>query len=321
MSTPSSMSSGWLAAAFIAGVKRRANIPTSDEAWTTADFLAYANDAMVSYIAPLLRRLSEEFFVTDLDTTVTSGTAAYRISNRALGEALRDVQYTVSGGYQSMLRRSPQELSGSQSSGTFPVFYLRDDKVVLVPTPANSTDVLRIKAMLRPNKVVASDRVFNVESVGSGTAVLGRIDGDTSGDDAADFFNSNASSGRVDIIRPLPGFRSIVIDTVATFSTVTATFTSGTSITDLLTVGDYVCIAGEAPMPQLPAELHPLLAQEVACAVLRASGDAAGLGMAEKERDRLEGIAIGLLSPRTENQPRYVSNKHGVGVNIRRRVF
>jgi hypothetical protein len=125
----------------------------------------------------------------------------------------------------------------------------------------------------------------------------------------------------VDIIRPLPGFRSIVIDTVATFSSATATFSSGTTITNQLAVGDYVCIAGESPMPQLPAELHPLLAQETACACLRASGDSAGLAMAEKERDRLEAIAVGLFAPRTENQPRYVQNKHGVGVTIRRRVF
>jgi hypothetical protein len=175
--------------------------------------------------------------------------------------------------------------------------------------------------MLRPNKIVAASKVFNVESVGSGTAVLGRIDGDTTGDNAATFFNANSDSGKVDIIRPKPGFRPVAIDTVATFSSATATFSDGTAITSQLSVGDYVCIAGEAPMAQLPAELHPLLAQDVACAVLRASGDAAGLALAEKERDRLEAYAVGLFAPRTENQPRYVSNKHGVGVTIRRRVW
>lgn len=318
------MVSGWLAAAFIAGVKRRANIPTSAESWTAADFLLYANDSMRGYIVPFMRRLSEEFFVTTFDTTVASGTASYRVSFRALGEELRDVQYSDGqGGFVSLVRIEPDEGSSylAQTGSNPPRYYLQDDKIVLVPTPNNSTDTLRVKTLLRPNSIVASDRVFNVESVGTGQAVLGRIDGDTSGDDAATFFNVNADQGLVDIIRPKPGFRSMVLDTTATFSTVTATFSSGTAVTDLLTVGDFVCIAGEAPMPQLPAELHPLLAQDVACAVLRASGDVAGLAVAEKERDRLEMVALGLFSPRTENQPRYVTNRYGVGVTLRRRLW
>lgn len=314
------MVSGWLATAFVASVKRRASLPTSSESWDVAAFLSQANESMVSYIHPLLRRLSEEFFVSDFDTTVTSGTASYRTSYRALGEALRDVLYDDGSGFASMVRKEPRDLAGSTSPASSKLFYLQDDKIVLVPTPNNSTNTLRIKAMVRPNKVVQATRVFNVESVGSGTVVLGRIDGDASGDDAATFFNANADSGQVDIIRPKPGFRSIVIDTVATFSTNAATFISGTAITTQMAIGDFVCIAGEAPMPQLPAELHPLLAQEVACAVLR-STRVADLAAAEKERDRLEAIAVGLFSPRTQNQPRYVTNKHGIGVSIRRKVF
>jgi hypothetical protein len=304
----------WLFDETISGLKRRANIPTSSESWTAADFRAYANDSMRGYILPLLRRLSEEFFVTTLDTTVTSGTAAYRISYRALGEALRDVQFSDgAGGYRSLHRIEPHQGSSylAQAGGLADRYYLQDDKVVLLPTPASSTDVLRVKAMVRPNKLVATSGVYKVTVVGATTLTVTPLDTSVTANAATTL----GASPTIDIIKGQPGFRHIALDLSATISTNTVTCT-----TTGVSVGDYVCTAEESPVAQIPAELHPLLAQDIACAVLRAS-NSPSLGPAEAERNRLESIAMGLFSPRTENQPRYVTNRHGPGLSIRRRVI
>lgn len=302
----------WLFDETISGLKRRANISTSAESWAAADFRAYANDAMRGYILPLIRRLGEEFFVTVLDTTVTSGTAAYRISSRALGEALRDVQYTSTNGYESLHRKEPHQLSGTTQNVTrLPLYYLQDDKVVLSPKPTNSTDVLRIKTMLRPNKLVAASRAYRVTAVGASTLTVTPLDTGVTATAEATL----GASATIDIVMARPGFRHIALDLTATISSNTVTCT-----TTGVSVGDYVCTYEESPVAQIPAELHPLLAQEIAVAVLRA-GSAPGLQAAEAERNRLEAIAVGLLSPRTENQARYVNNRYGPGVIRRRRLL
>lgn len=294
----------WLFDETIAGLKRRANIPTSSESWTAADFRAYANDSMRGYIFPLLRRLAEEHFVAVFDTTVTSGTAAYRVSYRALGEALRDVMISDgAGGFNSLVRDEPHRLSQSGYAGQVGNFYVQDDKIVLYPTPNNSTDTLRLKAMVRPNKLVAASGVYKVTVVGATTLTVTPLDTSVT----ANAQTTLGASPTIDIIKGQPGFRHIALDLAATISTNTVTCT-----TTGVSIGDYVCTAEESPVAQLPAELHPLLAQDIACAVLRASNSPA-LGVATAERDRLEAIATGLFSPRTQNQARVIVNPHGVG--------
>lgn len=300
--------SDWLASELISSLKRRGSIPTSGESWTEADFRAYANDSMRGYILPLLRRLNEEFFVTTFDTTLTAGTASYRISYRALGEALRDVMLSDgSGGYFSLPRKNPHDVSDylSQTSGKPTAFYLQDDAIVLTPTPS-AADTLRVKCMVRPGKLVATSRVYDVTGKTSTTLTVTCLD-DSVSTTAATFFGSSAT---VDVIKAQPGFRHLRIDDAVTISGNTITFAS--AVLSSVAVGDYVCVAEESPVPQIPAEMHPLLAQDVVCAVLRAT-NGGGYAEAVAERDRLEGIALGLFSPRTENQPRYVRNDWGVG--------
>ena len=86
-----------------------------------------------------------------------------------------------------------------------------------------------------------------------------------------------------------------------------------------LAVGDYVCQAEEAPFAQIPAELHSMLAQRVACRCLEALNDTQGLAVANAKLQEMETRASTMIQSRVESAPIKVVNKHGF-LNYRRRT-
>jgi hypothetical protein len=77
-------------------------------------------------------------------------------------------------------------------------------------------------------------------------------------------------------------------------------------------VGDYVMKAEETIVPQLPTELHPILAQRTTVKMLEALGDTEGMQNAQKELERMEFNAMTLIDNRAEGAPQKVRNKHSL---------
>lgn len=77
-------------------------------------------------------------------------------------------------------------------------------------------------------------------------------------------------------------------------------------------VGDYILKAEETIVPQLPTELHPIIAQRTAVKLLEALGDKQGMDSAQKELDRMEQNALSLIDNRVEGAPQKITNRHSV---------
>jgi hypothetical protein len=72
--------------------------------------------------------------------------------------------------------------------------------------------------------------------------------------------------------------------------------------------GDYVTLAGETIIPQIPDELHSMLAQRVACRCLEALGDREGLAAANAKLVEMETKTATLINDRVEGSPQKVVN-------------
>lgn len=301
------MSYAYTSDSLIAQVQRRGMIPTSSNTLATADFLSFINDEIQTFIVPFLMSVREEFFVTYQDVSVTAGVSAYPIPERAIGSKLRDVQRLSGSTYVPMSRLEPERIARDaiDGSGTPEGYFFRGNNVVLWPTPS-STLSLRLFYFIRPNRVVALTETTTVAtSPGSGAVTIAA---------APSGFSAGATS--YDIIKPTaPGFECRAIDQSATRSSTTLTFSATPTG---LVVGDYVALAGETPVPQIPAELHPLLAQRVVVRALQALG-APQSAEAEATAERMRLAAHGLLSPRSEGSARYVVPTSGPGFRRRAR--
>lgn len=77
-------------------------------------------------------------------------------------------------------------------------------------------------------------------------------------------------------------------------------------------IGDYICLAYECIIPQIPSDLHILLAERTTARVLASIGDQAGLQTANQRIQGLEQGQATLIDNRVEGSPRKVFNRHSL---------
>src|SRR5690606_32266495 len=117
-------------------------------------------------------------------------------------------------------------------------FYLQANQVVLHPTPASADYSLRLTYFRRPPKLVATSSVLTITSISDATLHGTRPSG-------------MSDSTPVDVVRAVPHFDSLVDAT--TPSSTTSNSVTLSAAPAGVAVGDYVCLAGETAVPQLPA--------------------------------------------------------------------
>lgn len=77
-----------------------------------------------------------------------------------------------------------------------------------------------------------------------------------------------------------------------------------------LAVGDYIALAEECVIPQIPTDLHSMLAQRIACRCLEALGDQAGLQAANAKLAEMEQKLATVVDSRVEDAPMKVNARH-----------
>jgi len=75
-------------------------------------------------------------------------------------------------------------------------------------------------------------------------------------------------------------------------------------------VGDYICLAHECIIPQIPSDLHEVLAERTSARIQKAQGDAAGLQTTQMTIQQMEGNQAKLIDNRAEGTPQKVLGRH-----------
>ena len=76
-----------------------------------------------------------------------------------------------------------------------------------------------------------------------------------------------------------------------------------------LVVGDYVTKAEETIVPNIPTELHPIVAQRVAVACLESMGDEQNKQSAERKLAQMERAALKIIGNRVEGAPKKIKRR------------
>lgn len=287
----------------IAKLKRFGSVPTSQALFLAADFIALMNDEMMNTLLPLIQRAKEQFFITSTDVAISSGVSAYTIPSRAAGNQLLDVVIVDSNGNEaSMANLGPD---GVKNQGGFATndnfgFYLKDNKIILFPTPTATGRSVRFKYVRRPNQLIGVSAAGLITNVNTGTREI------TLSSVPAGFTTSKV----YDIISNVPPFISLG-DDLAIDSIVSNVITMTDDIPDDVGVGMYICEASESPIPQVPAEAHAILAQLGAVKALEAMDDK-GLKKAQAKADQMLSDFLDLISPRVDDSGEKVVNRGGI---------
>jgi hypothetical protein len=130
----------------------------------------------------------------------------------------------------------------------------------------------------------------------------------------------------VDFIQTDAGHQTLAIDVTIPSggaSGNTLTFPSYV-ISPSLVVGDYVCLAQECIIPQIPSDLHNGLAERTCARILAAIGDQTGLQATTGKIQEIDARQGTLLDQRVEGAPQKITGRHGLlryfKTGVRRRV-
>jgi len=299
----------YLTSDFITAVKRRAAVPTSQVTFTSVDFLQFGDEEIRSKMTPLVVKNLEEYWVALKDYPILRNQAFYDIPSRAVAAGLRDVQIVQDSDEQTRFgldRLDPGDLYASYSGNyRFLVrkngFYLQSNSVVIYPTPTQTLNKLRLSYICRPNSLVDVSACGLVQSIDFATNQVTLTA-------TPDTFTT---SSPLDFVQASPNFGWTAQDQTPT-SVAGNVLTFATLPTNLL-VGDYICLAGQTCVVQVPVELQPLLVQYVVVRVLSAQGDAQALQAAIAELTKLEDNAMLLIAPRVEGKLKRVVQSRGIG--------
>jgi hypothetical protein len=128
----------------------------------------------------------------------------------------------------------------------------------------------------------------------------------------------------VDFLQTQGGHRTYSFDVEIPTDGVTsnAVYFEDSVIPNKFIVGDYLCEQNECIIPQIPSDLHNLLAERTCCRVLEALGDIEGVASSNAKITDLEQRQAVLIDNRVEGAPRKIINRHSLlRTNSRYRRF
>jgi hypothetical protein len=294
--------------ALIKSVKSRALLPTSQSTFTNDDFLAFANEEMAIGLVPDVLIMHEDYLMYTELLLLETNVTRYKIPYRAIGNKLREVQYQDnSGNAYPMTRIGVADIPyyNLATNNNAYAFYVENNEICIVPqnlTPPTNA-YLRMTYYMRPNQLVTSDQVAVVSSVDRNTGVIQLVN-------LPEAFNV---SQKLDIIKVQSPNKTLDYDiTPLAINSTSKTITLNLNdVPDALEAGDNIALAEQCCIPQVPSDLHVMLAHRTAMRCLDALGDTEGLQNAAAKLGEMKASSTVLIDNRVEDAPRKILNRWG----------
>ena len=293
----------------IESAKRRAQIPTSQNTFKDEDFLALANEELQLGLVPSVLQLHEDYFLWQTEVPIQAGVSQYTIPYRAIGNKLRNLFYQDTNGNLFEMTRISEDDRGdynaAYATNYFHAFRVKNNKIVLEPILSGSaTGNLVFVFYIRANDLVLDDEVGDITGIDRTTGVISvsSLPKKFNASTKYDFIQNNSPHVHLGI-----DAQALSINTVQK----SVTFNPD-DIPDDLAVGDHLAFAQESKVPQVPTDLHVVLAHRLAARCLEAIGDTQGLTNANIKLQEFEAKLTNVVDNRVEDAPIKVKNRHGL---------
>lgn len=295
---------------FLTAVKRLITTPANQALLQDEDFFAIATDRMRDTMIPLIDSVDQDYFVTKTSFPIVENEGDYDIPPRAIGRKLREIKIFNAEGIRGDFPKIAIEREHLYRSAAIPFgFHFYGDRIQLVPIPSAAGYSIQLWWFLSPGKLVSTD------SAGVVTGI--------SGDDVtvASLPNTFTTGRRMDFIQGVSGNRYLSIDQqITNIAGSTISFGAGLVPTTLV-IGDYVTLAGESPVLQIPDEAVPYLQTLTAYDALYTISDYEGQDRLKDKMKQQKESLLSLIQPRITGEPETIINDRGLLRGRLRRNF
>lgn len=293
----------------ISSLKRRIIVPTSQSTFTEQDFLDFATEEMNMALVQSVMQLQEDYYLHTVDVPIMLNKTKYAIPYRSIGNKLKDVAFKdENGNVQEMTRIGIEDLPFYNSStGRVHAYYMSSNEICLAAGSANMINPggsLMVSYYLRPNSLVPLKEVAIVSSID-------RITGIIQLDNFPELFNQSKEIDLIMYKSPHKILKYDILSTAMNGTNKTITLNL-TDIPEDLAKGDHIALATQTAIPQLPSDLHVILAHRMAARILEALGDTEGLQNANQKLAEMEQKTTVIIDDRVEAASRKVVNRHSI---------
>jgi hypothetical protein len=308
-------------AKFISDVRRDCFLAVADTNWTDPRILGIADDALVSLIAPVVKRTKQEWYATDYALTLVANQADYDVpqeamyngieaawlrytSDNRLAGKLLSIQGSERGAYDNVM-------TGSVTTPT--AFYFRNTQIRFTPPP-DGTAATEYNVLLgyyrRPAQLVLPTDTCIATAIDSPSLTVTTSSQPTYFTTNGPDVYTSGSPYRVDVYaRNTPNTRKLENLTCTAPSLTTLTFNGSVTAAQvaLIDPGDIITVRGTTCFPDIPADAHPTLKTLVCEAITKAQTDRAAYEMTVKTSlERLQAMLLG-MSNRADGSPKKLS--------------
>lgn len=131
------------------------------------------------------------------------------------------------------------------------------------------------------------------------------------------------SGSVIDFLQTKPGHKLYSMDITIPNNGVSGNdiFFTASDVPEDLIVGDYICLANESIIPQIPTDLHNVLAERTCSRILAAIGDVEGLQVTNSKLQEMEVRQGTLIDARVTGAPQKVLARNSLLRNFKRGIF
>lgn len=275
-------------------VLRDARVPRGALYSTLDNLLPLLDQHLRTVITPRLLDAGADYLAATQSYAVTAGQGVYRLPTRSL--RLLEVTLLDASGRPTYCfsRATSTQVTKFRAygrvrpSGTPEFWWFEASAVQLYPTPS-ATDGSRLvlRYARRPSRLVSPEEC--------GTIIFKSPDGSLAYTPESSFDSPLA----VDVVKGTPGFESVA-DNAEVVSSGPGTVTLDVSLLPSIDVGDYLCLPGTSPVPQVPLDYLTALERSVVAQLLRSNGDLDAATAAEADMRATLDSAASDFSPRAD---------------------
>lgn len=281
-------------------IKQKGRIPPSQTPFDDPGLLNLAWDELSTGILRQILSTRENYYLTSIDYAYNAN-STYPIPTRAIGGALATIKI-INGTVIYEVARS--EIGEQFSTVTSPTgyysFIIEGSNIVIQPT--SSTGTIRLYYYQRPNTLVQT----------TSAAQITGISGTTLSFSAGTIPSTISTSTPCDLVQDQPPFDWAAIDQTPT--AVTSTTIQFSSLPSNLAIGDWVALAGQTPVPQIPVEFRNLLVQRTIVKYNEIQGYLDKMKASQQKLEEMEKDVFELINPRvSEEQKRIVPSANVIG--------
>jgi hypothetical protein len=296
--------------ALIASVKRRITLPDAQNLYSPDDLIAFMSDELSSTIIPLVHSVQQEYWVQVIDIPLVQNITNYTIPIRGITNGLRLVTLLDNNGNEieyPLLR--PENTASAYnwlspfSTSTIYGFYMENDHIVMFPNSVvtNPVNTIRFRIERQPSQLCAVSEAAQITAISGQLVTVNAIPSDWVTTDTYDLINGQ------------PQFQSKGDDFVISnlnFSTQVITFT--TPLPTNLAIGDWIAVANTSPIPQIPIQTFPYLAQSAANLCMAGLADTGPYQDAVKKTALMKEDLLKLMQPRDIGNVQTIINRGGL---------